>query len=324
MDSRKIAVIDDSFINEEMLSVIRTAAERYGFSVDYYPDEASAEAYADAYEILFGFCQPDFLKRMSRLRWFCCDFAGVERFLSDEIYPRPDVMLSNSSGAYGIAISEHITMVALMLLRNMPAFQKEAQACHWADALPMRSIYGRFITIVGTGNIGTSFAHVARALGASSVCGVNRSGLPADEAFTRTHAITALDELLPQTELLVLTVPATAQTNNLLSRERIALLPCDAIVINVGRGSTIDQDALCEALNEERLAGAALDVMQPEPLPPEHPLWRAKNILITPHISGNMVISVTQSLNVTLFCEDLKNYAENKPLMRLVDRKRGY
>ena len=105
---------------------------------------------------------------------------------------------------------------------------------------------------------------------------------------------------------------------------RIALLPAHAIVVNVGRCSAIDQDALIDALNSGRLAGAALDVMVPEPLPADHPLWTAKNILITPHISGNMSLGITRDLDVDLFCRDLANYAAGRPLQQLVDRKLGY
>ena len=109
-----------------------------------------------------------------------------------------------------------------------------------------------------------------------------------------------------------------------LSRERIALLPSDAIVINVGRGTAIDQPALVEALNSGAIAGAALDVMVPEPLPQNDPLWDAKNLVLTPHTSGNLTLGHTCDSNVDMFCEDLANYAAGRPLRHLVDRSRGY
>ena len=116
----------------------------------------------------------------------------------------------------------------------------------------------------------------------------------------------------------------TAETIGILSREHIALLRKDALVINVGRGTAIDQDALVEALNEERIAGAGLDVMDPEPLPADDPLWSAKNLVITPHISGNLTLGHTCRTNVAMFCEDIANYAAGRPLVHLVDRTRGY
>ncbi|MDO4543475.1 MAG: hypothetical protein Q4C01_02885 [Clostridia bacterium] len=125
---RKIAIIDDGFMDEAKLEHIRSVANGCGFSsVDYYSNEEEMLGMEAEYEILFGSCKPSFLKKMKKLKWFCCDFAGVEPYMSDEIYPDSEVMLSNTSGAYGITISEHITMVALMLLRNMPTFQSCAQ-----------------------------------------------------------------------------------------------------------------------------------------------------------------------------------------------------
>ena len=119
-------------------------------------------------------------------------------------------------------------------------------------------------------------------------------------------------------------LPATAETMGILSRERIALLPERAFVINVGRGSAIDQEALVEALNQRKLAGAALDVMTPEPLPADNPLWDCPNTIITPHISGNMSLGRTCDIDVDMFCADLARYAAGEPLRNLVDRTRGY
>ena len=124
--------------------------------------------------------------------------------------------------------------------------------------------------------------------------------------------------------MLVMCLPSTPETKGILSRSRIALLPEDAYVLNAGRGSALDQQALMEALNASRLAGAALDVMEPEPLPPEHPLWETKNLILTPLCSGDMALGYTCDRNVDMFCQDLENYALGRPLLHLVDRKRGY
>ena len=168
-----------------------------------------------------------------------------------------------------------------------------------------------------------SAARRLRALGAA-VTGVCRSGRAEEPAFDRVLPVGQLNELLPQADALVMALPATAETAGVLSRERIALLGPQALVVNVGRGSAIDQPALVEALTARRLAGAALDVMEPEPLPPDHPLWQCPNTILTPHVSGNMALGLTCDLDVDMFCRDLGRYAAGEPLENLVDRSRGY
>ena len=178
--------------------------------------------------------------------------------------------------------------------------------------------------MLGTGDIGASFAQRAKAMGAKSICGVRRTIKPADPAFDRIVTLSALDSVLPETDILVMALPSTGETVGVLSRERIALLPPQAIVVNVGRGTAVDQEALAEALNAGRIAGAALDVFVPEPLPRDHFLWETKNLLITPHVAGNMSLGYTRDKDVDMFCEDLENFAAGRPLAHLVNRKLGY
>lgn len=320
---KKIAAVESFFSPEHRATLEKTAAE-CGFSVDYYPEGHLPADRAAEYEVIYGLCPPDELKAAANLKWFCCSFAGVDAYMNEDIYPSKDVMLSNSSGAYGITISEHILMVTLMMLRQMPKFEEIVRAREWEKGLSMRSICGSSITVLGTGDIGTNFARRAKALGAKVVRGVRRTKKAGDPAYDEMYTLEELDSILPETEILVMALPGTRDTAHILSRRRIGLLPQDAYVVNVGRGSAIDQEALVEALNEDRLAGAALDVCVPEPLPKEHPLWSAKNLLLTPHISGNMSLGITRDLDVALFCEDLRNYAAGRKLQRLVDRTLGY
>lgn len=279
---------------------------------------------AGQYEVLYGMPDRAALRTFTSLKWFCGSFAGVDAYLDDALYPSPDVILTNSSGAYGVTIAEHLIMVTLMLLRHASAYVLEAAAHRWGPVLPMRSIMGSTITVVGTGDIGTEFARRAKAMGAKSIRGVRRTMKPADPAFDSVHTHDQLESLLPDTDLLVLALPSTPDTIGFLSRRRIALLPKTAFVINVGRGSAIDQPALVDALNAGQLAGAALDVFVQEPIPDGDPIWDAKNLLLTPHVSGQLSLGYTRDKNVALFCEDLENYAAGRPLARYVDRKIGY
>lgn len=256
---KKIAAVESFFSPEHRATLEKTAAE-CGFSVDYYPEGHLPADRAAEYEVIYGLCPPDELKAAANLKWFCCSFAGVDAYMNEDIYPSKDVMLSNSSGAYGITISEHILMVTLMMLRQMPKFEEIVRAREWEKGLSMRSICGSSITVLGTGDIGTNFARRAKALGAKVVRGVRRTKKAGDPAYDEMYKLEELDSILPETEILVMALPGTRDTAHILSRRRIGLLPQDAYVVNVGRGSAIDQEALVEALNEGRLAGAALDV----------------------------------------------------------------
>ena len=296
---RKIAIYD-SFTEPKHRRLIDETAARAGFTVDYYaaPAAVPADKRGD-YEVIYGMPKPGELKDFVNLKWFCGSFAGVDAYLDDSLYPSPEVMLSNSSGAYGVTIAEHMVMVTLMLLRHAPAYCADQAAGRWGRVLPMRSIMGSTITVVGTGDIGTEFARRAKAMGAAAVRGVRRTKM-------------------------ALALPATGETKGFLSAARLALLPKIAYVVNVGRGSAIDQAALLDALNHDRLAGAALDVFEQEPIPAGDPAWTAKNLLITPHISGQMSLGYTRDRNVQLFCEDLERYGRGEKPLRLVDRRIGY
>jgi phosphoglycerate dehydrogenase-like enzyme len=119
-------------------------------------------------------------------------------------------------------------------------------------------------------------------------------------------------------------LPGTPETDNILSKERIKLLPKDAYVVNVGRGSAIDEDALADSLDEKRLAGAALDVFKNEPLPKESRLWKTKNLIITPHVAGNLTLEHTLDKNVEMFIDNLLSYANGLEMKHVIDRNKGY
>ena len=299
---KKIAVVE-KFFEPQHQRQIEAVAAKHGYTVDYYMDGVLPEERAGEYEIVYGMPARTDLKGMTQLKWFCASFAGVDRYVDEALYPHEGVLLTNSAGAYGVTIAEHILMVTLMLLRQMMPTMK---------------------AVLGTGDIGTSFARRAKAMGAKSICGVRRTIKPADPAFDRIVTLSDLDSVLPDTDILVMALPSTGETVGVLSRERIALLPQHAVVVNVGRGTAIDQEALAEALNAERIAGAALDVFVPEPLPQDHYLWTTKNLLITPHVAGNMSLGYTRDKDVDMFCEDLENFAAGRPLAHLVNRKLGY
>ena len=322
--SRNICVYLD-FPSDAHKAQVESAAAAAGFQVKFFRlnEMEDAKAYLQTAEILYA-QSPELLRAApATLQWYCCASAGVDPYCKDPaIFANPDCLLTNSNG-YGVTIAEHTVMVALMMLRRMPEYQQIVGERRWYNQLPIRSIRDASFTVLGTGNIGENVAMRLHGMGAAKVIGLSRSG-KAHPAFDEVYPISALDDLLPQTHFLIMALPGTAETTHILNRSRIALLPQDAYIINVGRGSAIEQEALMEALNSGKIAGAALDVMDPEPLPANHPLWETRNLILTPHVSGHMTLDYTRNTNIAMFCADLANYAAGRPLNGLVDRKLGY
>ena len=320
---RKIAVMDD-YLYPHHKEKIDAEAARLGFAVDYFPTAQAVLPRIGEYEILFGHSCPQVIRAAKELKWFACVYAGIDPYLDDEVWANPHCLFTNCAGAYGVAISEYVIMTLLMLLHRMPEYEALRRQRRWQRLSPIRSLYGLRLTVVGMGDTGTNVARRAAALGAV-VQGVRRDpGKGGDAAFAGVHPTAALDSLLPDTDALVLCLPSTGETRGLLDRQRLALLPEGAYVVNVGRGAAADTEAIVDALNSGHLAGAALDVLAQEPPEEDSPLWTLPNLILTPHCSGDMALVHTCDRVVEMFLEDLGRYAAGQPLKYVPNRKRGY
>lgn len=320
---RKI-LVDIPQLNEKHRADIEAAAKRHGFMAAFtggVKPRAMAEA-ADA-EIIFG-PNPALPGVAAALQWLCVPSAGAEAYLSPALYANPDAALTNSSGAYGVTISEHIVMVTLELMRRQMEYNELVASRRWRRDLSIRSIRDSRITLLGAGDIGREAAKKLAGFGPQNITAVNRSGMSDFELFDRVLPVSALDEVLPGTDLLVMSLPGTPESAGVMDARRLALLPKDAFLVNVGRGSAIDQAALLALMQSGHLSGAALDVFETEPLPKDDLLWDCPRLLITPHCAGNMTLGYTLDRIVALFLEDFENYCAGKPLARLVDRAKGY
>lgn len=323
----KIIVINragqpDAF-REEHIEKIRQTAAVYGGRVCVVSDENNVpDDFADA-DVVYGF-GTNIAKTSPHLKWLCVPSAGVDFMMQPDAFANADCILTNSSGAYGVSIAEHIIAVSLMMMRQLCDFHAETLNGKWGERRAQRSIKDSRITVLGAGDIGSTFAKRAAAFEPAQLIGVSRSGVARDDIFDRVVKTDDLDPVLKQTDLLVMSLPDTPETKGILSRERLELLPEGAYIVNVGRGSAIDEEALADLLDAGQLAGAALDVFQYEPLPAQSRLWHTKNLLITPHVAGNLTVEHTLNKNVDMFCEDLAAYAQGKPLKYRVNRTKGY
>ena len=302
---------------------IAQAAEGHGYSAVFCEDIAEALSEAVDAEIIFG-ADPTLPKAAPDLKWMCCTFAGVEPLMAADAFASPEALLTNSSGAYGVTIAEHIVMVALALMRRLTDYSRVVAARDWVRDLPIRSIRGSRVTLLGAGDIGQEAARRLRGFGPERIVALNRSGRDAGALFDKTLPVSALDEVLPETDLLIMSLPGTPETQGIMDGRRLGLLPKDAFLINVGRGSAIDEDALLALMQGGHLAGAALDVFNTEPLPKDSPMWDCPRLLITTHVSGNMTLEYTVEKIVAQFLDDFGRYCAGLPLKYMVDRSKGY
>ncbi len=318
----KILVINNQ-LEEKHLAYIKTTADSLGATVHFYTSDADIPQSDYDADIIYGFA-PAIVKTSKTLKWLCVPWAGVDSLMAPDYFANEDCLLTNSAGAYGVSIAEHMIATSLVMMRRLNEFMEETRNGQWLKPRAQKSLKDCRITVLGTGDIGTTFAKRAAAFEPACIVGVCRSGKSSEAVYNKVLPVSELDSILPQTELLAMSLPSTPETKGILSRERMALLPEGAYIVNVGRGSAIDEDALADNLVSGHIAGAALDVFQTEPLPSSSRLWKTKNLLITPHVAGNMTLAHTRNKNVQMFIEDLHNFAEGKPLHYLVDRKLGY
>ncbi len=318
----KIIVINRA-LKSEHKDKIRKAADKIGADVFFAEEEKDIPLeFADA-EIIYGHGMEN-ARTNKYLKWLCVPSAGVDHLMKPGCFANEDCILTNSSGVYGVTIAEHMIAVSLMMMRSLTETYEETLRGEWGSPRPQKSLKDARITVLGTGDIGKEFAKRAKAFEPRSITGVSRSGISDETSFDQMLKISDLDKILPETDLLAMSLPDTPETRNVLSAERLALLPEGSYVVNVGRGSAVDETALAVFLETGHLAGAALDVFHTEPLPVDSPLWMTKNLLITPHVAGNLTLDHTLNKNVDMFIEDLENYAQGLPLKHTVDRNKGY
>lgn len=290
--------------------------------VFHVKDDVTEQDLQKADIILGNLRDPKKLALCRNLKWIQLNNAGTEGYCGPGVLPEGAV-LANSTGAYGLAISEHMIGCLFELRKKLHLYYKNQLAHDWKSEGFVGVVEGSAVLVIGLGDIGTTFARKMKALGCKTI-GVKRRVGEKPEWVDELYGMEELDFLLPQADVVAMSLPGNPSTYHVLNRERIAALKENAVVINVGRGTAIDTDALSDALYAGKIAGAALDVTDPEPLPADHPIWDAPNALITPHISGGFALPETLEQIVELFAQNLRRYLAGKPLQNVVDLATGY
>jgi len=296
-------------------AMARRVDASFGWNGDILED-AMKEA-----DILVGICTrlEGLPERAARLKWIHVMVAGVDQFFPLDWLPA-NVVLTNNRGAHGAKAEQFVRMALGMLHSRMPEMIANQHARRWQQ-LFTSSIVGKTALIIGLGDLGTGAARAARQLGLK-VLGVRRR--PGNcRAVDTVYAHTELDALLPGADFLILATPLTPETQHLLDRRRLALMKPTASVVNIARASILDCDALSEKLRRGELAGAVLDVVDPEPLPRSSPLWATPNLILTPHIScddGDHYVDIS----LDLWFQNLERLIRNRSLKQRVSRRLGY
>jgi len=270
-------------------------------------------------EVIVGRMPPALLKNAKNLKWMHLQSAGVNGYESRTLYPSENVTLTRSAGVFSIPMAEHAIAMLLALNRRLPRLMRQAAAHEWQRIPVAYELYGARVLMVGAGDIAGEIIKRLRGFGCEITALRRDASKPADGC---TRVYTDKFEALRDADYIINTLPLTAATENFLGEREFAVMKERAVLINVGRGRTVDTEALIAALREGRIAGAGLDVVEPEPLPATSPLWDMENVIITPHNSGDSFAS--NARRDACFVENLRRYVAGEPLRYKVDFDAGY
>lgn len=284
--------------------------------------EEVTEELVKSADIIIGNVPPKYIKESKKLKWLQLNSAGTDGYCEAGVIPE-GAYLTNATGAYGLAISEHMLGMLLEIKKKLNLYYMNQKQHLWKDEGNVTSIEGSTTLVVGLGDIGRDFARKMKALGSYTI-GVKRTKGQKPEYIDELYTMEALDTLLPRADVVALSLPGTKDTYHLFNKDKFNLMKKDAIILNVGRGSAIYTEDLCNALENGIISGAGLDVTEPEPLPADHRLWDVPGVVITPHISGFFHLPETLRRIVNISIENLEHFKSHEPLKNIVDFETGY
>ena len=308
-------------INYDFPPELRARAEALAPSAEFHgPEELQARpGLLGEIEIIYGHLAPEDWPRAHRLQWLQSAGAGVDSLLTPDVVAHP-ARLTNVH-IHGEAIAEQLFGMLLALTRGLHvACRQQAQRVWARERINDQTLSGRTLGVLGLGAVGGRAAELGVAFG-MRVLGVRRQARET-AGVERVYGPSERMEMLSGCDFVMNTLPLTEETRKFLGREEFAAMPPGALVFNIGRGGTVDTEVLVEALRSGHLGGAGLDVTDPAPLPPEHPLWGMENVILTPHSAGGHR-DYAQHVGA-VFLENLRRYLAGEPLTSQVDKVAGY
>jgi phosphoglycerate dehydrogenase-like enzyme len=310
-------------INQEMLQ-LRPGLQQAAPGVKLVEVSAATPKEIAAADAAIGVCSAEVLAQAKQLQWIQWPAAGVDRCVQQPLVHERHLLLANLQRTMGPSMAEHVLAMMFALSRHFDYFLRQQQQAHWsseATTPQLADLDGKTVLVVGLGGIGTEVARRTHAMG-MRVIATRASGRTGPDFVSYVGLPDELPKLAKDADFIVNCAPLTPETTGIFNREFFAGLKRGAYFISVGRGrSTITAD-LIDALSSGRLAGAGLDVVDPEPLPADSPLWHAPNVIITPHVSADTAVSSGQRNQVLI--ENLRRYTAGEPMISVVDIDRGY
>ncbi len=286
--------------------------------------EELGSALVDADAVISWRLTPAELDSAPKLKWLQTVGAGIDDVVSPELIER-GIIVTNNSGVHASNIAEHVLALMLAFARRLP-LQIRGQIVHeWRDDLGRQGVFelgGQMLLIAGVGDIGSALASRAKALGMKTVGIRRRTTLSAPEGFDEVYGVEQLTKQLPSADHVVSTLPLTNKTRGLFNEPTLQAMKQGSYIYNIGRGPVIDSQSLIAHLQNGHLAGAGLDVTDPEPLPTDSPLWDMENVIITSHTSGatpNYMERATGILH-----ENIRRFIADEPMLNVVDLAEGY
>ena len=279
-------------------------------------------------EVLFaGEFNQKIIQAAKQLKWIHSWGAGVDSFLKIPEIVNSPILVTTSSGVAAIPIAEHVMALILILNMELDQFILAQNKGVWLErpnnvwSYPFQELAGKTLGIIGLGAIGSEIARRAKGFDMTIIATKKRI-LEKPRFIDELLPHTELKTLLRRSDIVVISTPLTPETKDLIGEAELKMMKPSAYLINIGRGKIINQDALIRALKEQQIAGAGLDVFEVEPLQPDSELWKMENVILTPHIAGDTVCYWERA--IPIFCENLKRYLEQKPLINLIDKSAGY
>ena len=273
-------------------------------------------------EAVVGTVSPEIIRCAEKLKWYQMSWAGVEMYLAPGTV-REDAVFTNASGAYGLAVSEHMVAMTFALMKDLKHYAGNQMKHIWRFGGKIKAVEGSVILVLGMGDIGSRYAKKMKALGAY-IIGVRRREREKPDYVDEQYTVKELGSVIGRADVVAMSLPDSDSTKHIIDREMLGRMKEGSYIINDGRGSAIDFDALKEFLDSGRIAGAGMDVTDPEPLPADDTLWDYDNVIITPHYAGQFLLHDTYTALTDLLGDNLYRYVHGQELKHIVDRKAGY